>query len=96
MLLLSRKLGRRVSVVSRADFPFAAFVAQVVAPTISNPSCQEQLIDAAREVSEAVDGCVESSQLATSDGSILAALGAAATNVGQALNDLINHIKRVF
>ncbi|XP_076808289.1 talin-2-like isoform X3 [Clavelina lepadiformis] len=66
---------------------------KVVGPSISNPTCQEQLIDAAREVSQAVDGCVEASQLATNDPDLMRALGDAATGVGKALNDLINHIK---
>ncbi|XP_018673450.2 talin-2 isoform X2 [Ciona intestinalis] len=66
---------------------------KVVGPTISNPSCKEQLIDAAREVSQSVEGCLESTQIATGDPDLLRALGDAASNVTQALNDLINHIK---
>uniref|UniRef100_F6WWU2 Talin-2 n=1 Tax=Ciona intestinalis TaxID=7719 RepID=F6WWU2_CIOIN len=68
---------------------------KVVGPTISNPSCKEQLIDAAREVSQSVEGCLESTQIATGDPDLLRALGDAASNVTQALNDLINHIKMV-
>ena len=32
--------------------------AKVVAPTISDPLCQEQLIEAAREVAKSIEGCV--------------------------------------
>ena len=67
---------------------------QVVAPTISNPACQEQLIEAAREVSSAVDGCVDASQLATSDQNLLRDLANAATDVSRQLNRLIDHIKQ--
>uniref|UniRef100_H2ZQQ1 FERM domain-containing protein n=1 Tax=Ciona savignyi TaxID=51511 RepID=H2ZQQ1_CIOSA len=66
---------------------------KVVGPTIYNPSCKEQLIDAAREVSHSVDGCLESTRVATNDPNLLQALGDAASNVGKALNDLINHIR---
>ena len=67
----------------------------MVGPTIANPSCQEQLIDSAKEVSQAVDGCLEATQLATSDPNLLKALGDAAKGVGNALNDLLSHIKMV-
>lgn len=67
---------------------------QVVAPTISNPACQEQLIEAAREVSRSVDGCVDSSQLACTDQNILRELANAATEVSRQLNKLIDHIKQ--
>ena len=32
--------------------------AKVVAPTISDPLCQEQLMEAAKEVAKSVEGCV--------------------------------------
>ena len=70
-------------------------VFQVVGPTIANPTCQEQLIDSAKEVSQAVDGCLEATQLATSDQDLLKALADAANGVGNALNNLLNHIKTV-
>ncbi|XP_039255846.2 talin-2-like isoform X1 [Styela clava] len=66
---------------------------KVVAPTISNPACQDQLIEAARDVSRAVDGCVDSSHLATSDQNLLRELAKAATDVSRQLNRLIDHIK---
>ena len=67
----------------------------MVGPTIANPSCQEQLIDSAKEVSQAVDGCLEATQLATMDPNLLKALGDAANGVGNALSNLLNHIKMV-
>lgn len=70
------------------------FFFKVVAPTISNPACQDQLIEAAREVSSAVDGCVDASQLATSDQNLLRDLANAATDVSRQLNRLIDHIKQ--
>lgn len=68
---------------------------QVVGPTIANPTCQEQLIESAKEVSQSVGGCLEATQLATSDPNLLRLLGDAASGVGNALNDLMNHIKFV-
>ncbi|XP_066270432.1 talin-1-like isoform X14 [Branchiostoma lanceolatum] len=67
---------------------------KVVAPTISHPACQEQLIDAAKLVAKSVEKTVDSSQMATHDEFLLKDLGAAATQVTQALNDLLQHIKQ--
>ncbi|XP_069482825.1 talin-1 isoform X1 [Ambystoma mexicanum] len=67
---------------------------KVVAPTISSPVCQEQLIEAGKLVAKSVEGCVEASQAATSDGQLLKQVGAAATEVTKALNDLLQHIKQ--
>lgn len=67
---------------------------QVVAPTISSPVCQEQLIEASKLVAKSVEGCVEASQGATSDEGLLRQVGVAATGVTNALNDLLQHIKR--
>lgn len=66
---------------------------QVVAPTISSPVCQEQLVEAGRLVAKAVEGCVSASQAATEDGQLLRGVGAAATAVTQALNELLQHVK---
>lgn len=67
---------------------------QVVAPTISSPVCQEQLIEASKLVAKSVEGCVEASQGATSDEGLLKQVGVAATGVTHALNDLLQHIKQ--
>ncbi|XP_065937051.1 talin-1 isoform X14 [Magallana gigas] len=67
---------------------------KVVAPTISSPACQEQLIDAAKGVAHSVEGIVEAAQQSCRDDKLLADLGAAATAVTQALNDLLQHIKK--
>lgn len=65
----------------------------MVAPTISSPVCQEQLVEAGRLVAKAVEGCVSASQAATDDGQLLRGVGAAATAVTQALNELLQHVK---
>uniref|UniRef100_A0A8B9J991 Talin-1 n=1 Tax=Astyanax mexicanus TaxID=7994 RepID=A0A8B9J991_ASTMX len=67
---------------------------RVVAPTISSPVCQEQLIEAGKLVAKSVEGCVEASQGATGDEHLLKQVGAAATGVTQALNELLQHIKQ--
>lgn len=67
---------------------------QVVAPTISSPVCQEQLIEAGKLVAKSAEGCVEASQAATDDEQLLKQVGVAATAVTQALNDLLQHIKQ--
>ncbi|EMP24898.1 Talin-1 [Chelonia mydas] len=67
---------------------------KVVAPTISSPVCQEQLIEAGKLVAKSAEGCVEASQAATDDDQLLKQVGVAATAVTQALNDLLQHIKR--
>lgn len=66
----------------------------MVAPTISSPVCQEQLIEAGKLVAKSVEGCVDASQGATSDEQLLKQVGAAATGVTQALNELLQHIKQ--
>ncbi|KAK2151018.1 hypothetical protein LSH36_379g01082 [Paralvinella palmiformis] len=67
---------------------------KVVAPTIENPACQEQLIEAAKHVAKNVDCVVENAQSVCKDEKMLMDLGAAATEVTKALNDLLNHIKQ--
>ncbi|NXS85279.1 TLN1 protein, partial [Erpornis zantholeuca] len=67
---------------------------KVVAPTISSPVCQEQLIEAGKLVAKSAEGCVEASNAATSDDQLLKQVGVAATAVTQALNDLLQHIKQ--
>ncbi|XP_077353382.1 talin-1 isoform X1 [Festucalex cinctus] len=67
---------------------------RVVAPTISSPVCQEQLIEAGKLVAKSVEGCVDASQGATNDEGLLKQVGVAATGVTQALNELLQHIKQ--
>lgn len=66
----------------------------MVAPTISSPVCQEQLIEAGKLVAKSVEGCVQASQGATSDEGLLKQVGVAATGVTHALNELLQHIKQ--
>uniref|UniRef100_A0A673IJ16 Talin-1-like n=1 Tax=Sinocyclocheilus rhinocerous TaxID=307959 RepID=A0A673IJ16_9TELE len=66
----------------------------VVAPTISSPVCQEQLIEAGKLVAKSVEGCVEASQGSTNDEQLLRQVGVAATGVTQALNELLQHIRQ--
>uniref|UniRef100_A0A8B9UQP4 TLN1 protein n=1 Tax=Anas zonorhyncha TaxID=75864 RepID=A0A8B9UQP4_9AVES len=67
---------------------------KVVAPTISSPVCQEQLIEAGKLVAKSAESCVEASKATTSDDQLLKQVGVAATAVTQALNDLLQHIKQ--
>ncbi len=70
------------------------YLFQVVAPTISSPVCQEQLIEAGKLVAKSVEGCVEASQGATNDEQLLKQVGVAATGVTQSLNELLQHIRQ--
>ncbi|XP_071826675.1 talin-1-like isoform X5 [Apostichopus japonicus] len=69
-------------------------VTRVVAPTISNPACQEQLVEAAKLVAKSVERVVDSSKQATEDENLLMNVGEAATAVTKALNDLLQHVKQ--
>ncbi|XP_065934860.1 talin-1 [Magallana gigas] len=86
----TRSSARRPAVPSRQ----LVACTKVVAPTISSPACQEQLIDAAKGVAHSVEGIVEAAQQSCCNGKLLGDLGAAATAVTQALNDLLQHIKK--
>lgn len=66
---------------------------KVVAPTISDPMCQEQLVEAAREVAKSVEGCVTTCNDVSRDEISLRELGQSAGDVTRALNDLLNHVK---
>lgn len=66
----------------------------MLAPTIGQPACQEQLIEAAKLVAKSVEGIVSAAQSACNDDHILQDLGGAATAVTRALNDLLQHIKK--
>ena len=67
--------------------------AKVVAPTISDPMCQEQLVEAAREVAKSVEGCVARCNDVSRDDHSLRELGQSAADVTRALNELLNHVK---
>ncbi|XP_013776088.1 talin-2-like [Limulus polyphemus] len=69
--------------------------AKVVAPTINNSACQQQLAEAAKEVARAVENIVTVCQDAVRDETLLKELGGAATDVTQALNDLLNHVRNL-
>uniref|UniRef100_A0A8C7DU59 Talin 2a n=1 Tax=Oncorhynchus kisutch TaxID=8019 RepID=A0A8C7DU59_ONCKI len=66
--------------------------AKVVSPTISSPVCQEQLIEAGKLVDRSVEGCVQACLSATVDGEMLKQVSSAASVVGQALGDLLEHV----
>uniref|UniRef100_A0A8B9C208 Talin 2 n=1 Tax=Anser brachyrhynchus TaxID=132585 RepID=A0A8B9C208_9AVES len=68
--------------------------AKVVSPTISSPVCQEQLIEAGKLVDRSVENCVRACQAATDDTELLKQVGAAASIVSQALNDLLQHVRQ--
>jgi talin len=73
---------------------FVFCLSQVVAPTIGQPACQEQLIEAAKLVAKSVEGIVSAAQTACHEDILLQDLGSAATAVTRALNDLLQHIKK--
>lgn len=50
-------------------------------------------MEAGRLVAKAVEGCVSASQAATEDAQLLRGVGAAATAVTQALNELLQHVR---
>ncbi|XP_070985342.1 talin-2-like isoform X1 [Oncorhynchus clarkii lewisi] len=68
--------------------------AKVVSPTISSPVCQEQLIEAGKLVDRSVEGCVQACLSAKVDGEMLKQVSSAASVVGQALGDLLEHVCR--
>ncbi|XP_071498741.1 talin-1-like [Diadema antillarum] len=67
---------------------------KVIAPTISSPACQEQLVEAAKLVAKSVENVVDASRQATDDENLLQDLGEAATAVTKALNNLLQHVKQ--
>uniref|UniRef100_H3D1B2 Talin 2a n=1 Tax=Tetraodon nigroviridis TaxID=99883 RepID=H3D1B2_TETNG len=68
--------------------------AKVVSPTISSPVCQEQLIEAGKLVDRSVESCIQACLSATEDGELLKQVSAAASVVGQALEDLLQHVRQ--
>lgn len=67
--------------------------AKVVAPTLSSPACQTQLMNAVREVTKAVENLVQVCNDNCGSEHLLSELSAAAAEVTRTLNDLLNHIK---
>ncbi|GAB6032133.1 hypothetical protein CHUAL_010792 [Chamberlinius hualienensis] len=66
---------------------------KMVAPTISSPACQQQLIEAAKEVARAVEGILAVCQSVCKDDHLMKELSNAASQVTQALDNLLNHIR---
>lgn len=63
--------------------------AKIVAPTITNPSCQEQLTEASKEVGKSVDNIVNTCQEVTQEEPLLSDLRAAAARLSHALEELL-------
>lgn len=68
-------------------------VLQVVSPTISSPVCQEQLVEAGKLVDRSVETCVKACRSASDDSELLKQVATAAGVVGQALSDLLQHVR---
>ena len=66
---------------------------QVVAPTIYDPVCQEQLIEAAKDVARSVEGCIYACRDGCDSNASLIDLSKSASDVSKALNDVISHVK---
>ena len=64
-----------------------------MAPTFSDPLCQEQLVESAKEVAKSVEGCVFTCKDVCVDDAALRELGGSAGDVTRALNELLNHVK---
>ena len=67
--------------------------AKVVAPTLDNPACKEQVTAACREVGRAVEELVMACQDATDDPELRHELLGASSEVDQALKDLQDHVR---
>lgn len=67
--------------------------AKVVAPTLHNAACREQLETAARNVARAVNSLCEVCNEATNDPKLKADLMAAAREVTKSLGDMLEHVK---
>lgn len=65
----------------------------MVSPTISSPVCQEQLVEAGKLVDRSVETCVKACRSASDDSELLKQVATAAGVVGQALNDLLQHVR---
>lgn len=69
--------------------------AKIVEPTIHDPNCQRELIDACREVQRAVEGIQSACQRAIRDEKILCNVNEAVEQVNEALADLIEHVRNI-
>ena len=67
--------------------------AKVVAPTINDPLCQEQLVESTKDVAKSVEDCCHTCKSVCQDEPSLRELGQSAADVTRALNDLLNHVK---
>ncbi|XP_036337556.1 talin-2 [Rhagoletis pomonella] len=67
--------------------------AKVVAPTLHNAACREQLEAAARNVARAVNNLCEVCNEATNDPKLKNDLLAAARDVSKSLSDMLDHVK---
>lgn len=67
--------------------------AKVVAPTLHNAACREQLEAAARNVARAVNNLCEVCNDATTDPKLKNDLLAAARDVSKSLSDMLDHVK---
>ena len=67
--------------------------AKVVAPTVTDPLCQEQLVESAKDVAKSVEDCCHTCKNVCQDDPSLRELGQSAADVTRALNDLLNHVK---
>ena len=65
----------------------------MVAPTINDPLCQEQLVESAKDVAKSVEDCCHTCKNVCRDDPSLRELGQSAADVTRALNDLLNHVK---
>ncbi|CAL8355931.1 unnamed protein product [Lota lota] len=98
--------NRVIAAATRCALSTSQLVActKVVSPTISSPVCQEQLVEAGKLVERSVETCVRACRAASEDGGgggggggggeLLAQVGGAAATVSQALDDLLQHVRR--
>ncbi|XP_051170651.1 talin-1 isoform X3 [Leptopilina boulardi] len=87
--------NRVISAATRCALATSQLVAcaKVVAPTLHSPACRSQLINAVREVTNAVENLVQVCNETCGDEQLLKELSTAAAEVTRTLNDLLNHIK---
>jgi len=69
--------------------------AKIVAPTIHDPSCQRQLLEACREVQRAVDGIQGACEQAIRDEGVICGINDTANRVNRALDDLMEHVRNM-
>ncbi|KAK0087903.1 hypothetical protein PV325_013782 [Microctonus aethiopoides] len=91
----SQTQNRVISAATQCALATSQLVAcaKVVAPTLQSLACQTQLMNAVREVTKAVENLVAVCNETCNDNNLLRELSAAAAEVSQTLNDLLNHIR---